>query len=95
MTDFLVKVDRSSVPTKITFPNPFNVAVPFIDRHIQENRGEQIAIECANETVTYGVLCEKVNKCGNALLNQGIAPGERLMMIDTCFLSIATQNDVF
>ena len=81
MTDFLVKIDRSSVPAKFTFPDPFNVAVPFIDRHIQENRGEQIAIECANETVTYGVLCEKVNKCGNALLNQGIAPGERLMMI--------------
>ena len=81
MTDFLVKIDRSSVPAKISFPDPFNVAVPFIDRHIQENRGEQIAIECANETVTYGVLSEKVNRCGSALLGQGIAPGERLMMV--------------
>ena len=81
MSDFLVKVDRSSVPAKLTFPNPFNVAVPFIDRHVKENRAEQIVIECANETVTYGVLSEKVNRCGSALLNQDIRPGDRLMMV--------------
>ena len=71
----------SLVPAKLTFPNPFNVAVPFIDRHVKENRAEQIVIECAHETVTYGVLSEKVNRCGSALLNQDIRPGDRLMMV--------------
>ena len=81
MTDFLVKVDRSTTPANFSFPQPFNVAVPFIDRHIQENRGERIAIQCANQTVTYGFLAEQVNRCGNALLNQGVTAGDRLMMV--------------
>ncbi|PPR18679.1 MAG: Benzoate--CoA ligase [Alphaproteobacteria bacterium MarineAlpha9_Bin7] len=81
MTDFLVKVDRSITPPKFSFPKPFNVAVPFIDRHIQENRGEKIAIQCADQTITYGCLAEQVNRCGNALLNQGVNSGDRLMMV--------------
>ena len=81
MTDFSVKIDRSSTPAKFAFSKQFNVAVPFIDRHIQENRAERIAIQCGNETITYGCLSERVNRCGNALLNQGLTPGDRLLMV--------------
>ena len=81
MTDFSVKIDRSSTPAKFAFSKQFNVAVPFIDRHIQENRAERIAIQCGNEIITYGCLSEKVNRCGNALLSQGLTPGDRLLMV--------------
>ena len=47
----------------------FNVAVPFIDRHLDEVRGGKAAIvfDDTGETVSYGQLAERVNRCGNLL----------------------------
>jgi benzoate-CoA ligase family protein len=60
----------------------FNVAVPFIDRHLTEGRAERIAIVTNHgEEVSYGQLAERVNRCGNALLELGVAPGERVVMV--------------
>ena len=81
MNDFRVKIDRSSTPTKFSFAQPFNVAVPFIDNHLEEGREEKVAIQCGDETVTFGHLAERVDRCGNALLDQGLVPGDRLMMV--------------
>ena len=37
-----VNIDTFSSPTKIEFTSEFNVAVPFIDRHLEEGRREKI-----------------------------------------------------
>lgn len=66
---------------KVGLPDRFNVAVPFIDRHVGEGRGAKAAIRTLHETVTYGELAERVNRAGNALLAQGLAPGDRLLMV--------------
>ncbi|MBL26492.1 MAG: benzoate--CoA ligase [Rhodospirillaceae bacterium] len=82
MQDFTVAVDRSTSPATITFADRFNVAVPFIDRHLNEGRADRTAILTTDgETVTYGALAENVARCGNALLDAGIRPGERLLMV--------------
>ncbi len=66
---------------KVRLPQRFNVAVPFIDRHVGEGRGAKAAIHTAQETVTYAELTERVNRSGNAMLALGLKPGDRLMMV--------------
>ena len=67
---------------KVKLPARFNVAVPFIDRHVPEGRGAKVAIRTVHgDTVTYGELAENVNRAGNALLAQGLKPGDRLLMV--------------
>jgi acyl-coenzyme A synthetase/AMP-(fatty) acid ligase len=67
---------------KVRLPTRFNVAVPFIDRHVSEGRSAKVAIRTVHgETVTFGELAERVNRAGNALLAQGLKPGDRVMMV--------------
>jgi benzoate-CoA ligase family protein len=65
----------------VELPERFNVAVPFIDRHVGEGRGAKAAIRTLAETVTYAELAERVNRAGNALLGLGLKPGDRLVMV--------------
>ncbi len=86
MRDHTVSVDRSSTPSTLTFASTFNVAVPFIDRHLEEGRADKVAIRTADGgEVSYGRLAAQVNRAGNALLGLGMAPGARmLMMVKDC-----------
>jgi benzoate-CoA ligase family protein len=65
---------------KVRLPDRFNVAAPFIDRHVGEGRGAKAAIVTTQETVTYAQLAERVNRAGNALL----AAGLKLMVVKDC-----------
>ncbi|GMQ97643.1 MAG: benzoate-CoA ligase family protein [Acidimicrobiia bacterium] len=66
----------------MTFAPTFNVAVPFIDRHLGEGRGDKVAIRTNHgENVTYGELADGVNRAGNALKDLGIARGDRVLMV--------------
>ncbi|MFL5246297.1 MAG: AMP-binding protein, partial [Myxococcales bacterium] len=76
-----VTVDRSRVPPALSFASGFNVAVPFIDRHVSEGRGGKVAIRSQTGEVTYAALAENVNRCGNALLRLGLERGQRLLMV--------------
>lgn len=76
-----VRIDRSGEAPVFEFADSFNVSVYMIDRHIDEGRSDRLAYITDNETVTYGQLAERVNRCGNALLEAGIPPGERMLMI--------------
>ena len=63
-------------------PQIFNAASYFVDRHIDEGRGERVAIECGDERVTYGQLQEQVNRFGSALGDQlGVRPEERVLLL--------------
>ena len=75
-----VVVDESITPNTLRFSAVFNVAVPFIDRHVNEGRGGRVALHYNGEEITYARLAENVNRAGNALLKLGLAPGERLVM---------------
>jgi benzoate-CoA ligase family protein len=67
---------------EISFAPTFNVAVPFIDRHVAEGRAEKVAIRTTHgEEVTYRELANSVNKAGNTLRSLGLAPGDRVLMI--------------
>jgi benzoate-CoA ligase family protein len=76
-----VRIDRSHVPSTLTFEPGFNVAVPFVDRHLAEGRGRKVAIRCRDGEVRYDELAASVNRCGNALLRLGLARGQRLLLV--------------
>ncbi len=52
MRDHTVSVDRSAAPSTLTFAATFNVAVPFIDRHLDEGRADKVAIRAGAAAVT-------------------------------------------
>ncbi len=81
MDDHRVSVDRSTTPSTLVFAARFNVAGPFIDRHLEAGRAGKVAIRTGEETVTYGALAAQVNRAGNALLGLGLEPGARLVMV--------------
>jgi benzoate-CoA ligase family protein len=82
MENHTVEVDRSENLTGLSFAPVFNVAVPFVDRHMGEGRADKVAIRTnLGLTVTYRDLARNVNRCGNALLALGIGSGERVIMI--------------
>ena len=81
MRDHTVTIDRSVSPVRIEYAPVFNVAVPFIDRHLDEARGDKVAIRADAGDVTYRALAENVNRCGNALRELGLVPGDRVLMV--------------
>ncbi|MYE59465.1 MAG: AMP-binding protein, partial [Alphaproteobacteria bacterium] len=81
MQDHTVAVDTAQTPTGLAFADVFNVAVPFVDRHIREGRGARVAIRDAAGAVTYADLAANVNRAGNALAGLGLRPGDRVLMV--------------
>ena len=67
---------------ELPVPNKFNAAWYFIDRHLQEGRGEKRAFECGEEIVSYAQLHECVNRFGNALRRSlGVRIEERILLL--------------
>ena len=81
MDDHTVAVDTAQTPTALAFAGTFNVAVPFIDRHLAEGRGAKVAIRDARGAVTYARLAADVNRAGNALAALGLGRGDRVLMV--------------
>ena len=81
MDDHSVAVDAAQTPTALAFAENFNVAVPFIDRHLAEGRGDKVAIRDATGEATYATLAANVNRAGNTLAALGLRPGDRVLMV--------------
>jgi benzoate-CoA ligase len=65
----------------VQLPQEFNVAAYFIDRNVLEGWGNNVAIECGEQKVTYEQLLERVNRAGNALVECGVRPEERVVIL--------------
>jgi len=87
--DNAVSVDRTPTPSVIKYSPVFNVATTMIDRHLDEGKGSYPAIINADadpgtesaEPVTYRMLAEQVNRCGNLLRSLTSEPGSRVLMV--------------
>ncbi len=71
MLSHTVEVDISEQPSSLRFAANFNVAVPFIDRHISEGRGAKIAIRTRDSAISYADLAANVNRCAEVLYDSG------------------------
>ena len=81
MLSHTVEIDVSERPSRLRFAAEFNVAVPFIDRHLDEGRGAKNAIRTADGDVTYAELATNVNRCAALLSRFGLARGDRMLMV--------------
>ena len=76
-----VALDRSTTPARITFPPSFNLCGLFVDRHIEEGRGDKAMARGRTWTLSFGELYIAVCKMGNALKSLGVKPGDRVMLL--------------
>lgn len=81
MRDNVVEIDRSVTPNRLVFAPRFNVAVPFIDRHLAAGRGPKAAIRTADEEWSYSDLAARVAQAGNLLRSMGLTSGDRVLMV--------------
>src|SRR5918999_91653 len=58
----------------------FNLASWFVDRHLQEGRGDRVALYCGDGQTTYAQLAELVNRTGHVLCDLGVRQEERVLL---------------
>jgi benzoate-CoA ligase family protein len=58
----------------------FNLATHFVDRRLEEGRGDRTALICGDERVTYAELAERVNRVGHVLRDLGVRQEERVLL---------------
>jgi len=62
-------------------PAQFNAATWFVDRNVAEGRGAVSAFSYEGRTLNYGDVLELVNRTGNALLELGVEPENRVLVL--------------
>lgn len=63
----------------LTIPENFNLGAFLLDRHLDEGRGEKVAIYYKDKKFTYREIWEASNKVGNALIKLGVERENRVM----------------
>jgi benzoate-CoA ligase family protein len=69
------------VITRADLPEELNLATWFVDRNVEEGRGERTALIGPLGETTYAELAALVNRCGNLLLELGVRAGERVLLV--------------
>jgi len=59
----------------------FNVSQYFLDRQLEEGRGEEVAILYRERQLTYRQLSEQVNRAANALARHGVRRLDRVLIL--------------
>ena len=73
--------DLSQDPPLVTVPRDYNVAVDFVDRRVDEGFAEKIAFIDDTGSHTYGALQDGTNRFGNAMLDLGLQPEQRVLLL--------------
>ncbi len=63
------------------FPEAMNAAALFVDRNVEEGRGDRVAIYYQERQLTYLQVQEMVNRTGNLLLGLRVQPEQRLVLV--------------
>jgi benzoate-CoA ligase family protein len=58
----------------------FNLTSWFVDRHLEEGRGDRTALVCGEQRVTYAELAALVNRTGHVLRDLGVRQEERVLL---------------
>ncbi|MBI4529559.1 MAG: benzoate-CoA ligase family protein [Deltaproteobacteria bacterium] len=64
-----------------TVPERFNMVSLLLERHLEQGHGKRIAVYTQDEKITYQQLYELTNRAGNALVNLGIEPEQRVILL--------------
>ena len=60
-------------------PHDFNLASWFVDRNVEEGRGDRVALG-GDATISYRELAALQNRAGNVLLDLGVRPEDRVLL---------------
>jgi benzoate-CoA ligase len=66
---------------ELNLPRRFNAAQYFVDRNVDEGRGEQTAILFEDQVYTYSQMLENVNRMANVLAELGVGMEDRVMLL--------------
>jgi benzoate-CoA ligase family protein len=69
------------VMTYEDIPRELNLATYFVDRNVDEGRGDRTALLGPGGTTTYSQLAALVNRCGNVLRELGVRAEERVLLV--------------
>jgi benzoate-CoA ligase family protein len=69
------------VITHADLPRELNLASWFVDRNVDEGRGERTALIDANGPVTYAELARIVNRSGHVLRELGVRAEDRVLLV--------------
>lgn len=65
----------------ISFPEQFNLTTYFLDRNIEEGRGDKVAVYYRDGQYTYADVQRLTNRCGNALRALGVEMEDRVLLV--------------
>lgn len=66
---------------QIVVSEQFNAASAFLDRHLQEGRGDRPAIHAQGQTYSYAQIAELANRVGNGLRDLGVEIEQRVALL--------------
>ena len=69
------------MPARIEFSETFNICGPFVDRHLQEGRGDKAFARGRTWALTFAQLHAGVCRMANVLRSLGIRAGDRVMLL--------------
>lgn len=61
-------------------PQELNLATYFLDRNVEEGRGDNVALVCGDETITFAELAKLTNRAGHVLRELGVRREERVLL---------------
>jgi benzoate-CoA ligase family protein len=62
-------------------PAPFNAATYFVDRHVEEGRGADVAHRADGRPVTWSEVADGAGRCGTALADLGVEIENRVLLV--------------
>ncbi len=65
---------------EVHYPAEVNAAVEMVDVHVEAGRGDAVAVYFEDREITYRELKERTDRLGNALVDLGVAPGDRVFV---------------
>jgi 2-aminobenzoate-CoA ligase len=72
--------DKVFALPEVRIADEINLGQYFLDRHVLEGRGSNIAILYKDQKITYEELQKKANRCANAFRSLGIEKNDRVML---------------
>jgi acyl-coenzyme A synthetase/AMP-(fatty) acid ligase len=69
------------VITHADLPRELNLTTWFVDRNVEEGRGDRTALISREGETTYSWLAARVNRCGNLLLDLGVRAQDRVLLV--------------
>src|SRR4051794_31383563 len=71
----------TSEPRRSAMGERFNASTWLVDRHLDDGRGDHVAIECGADATSYRGILAEVHGAANGLRALGVRPEERVVLV--------------